>query len=236
MTAHVIPFLSGKRLLDTVQSYIDGTLAVTSQNNDHMIAMLLEGIKIADPELKLKIVLFLGGLGFIKAIQPLYEVMHAEDHSEAVRHMAAIQISVVCGAKKTPLLFRDQLIRDLRSHDAFIRTNAAFALGWERNVVAIGPLIERLRDKESDVRQAAISALCNIGDQRTLEVLGTTLLTRDCEQKKIFLFHLLTVDPKRLYPLKQHIEQLLHDPDPLVKQSAIKLYNKIQYNPPNLTP
>lgn len=236
MKDHIIPIRSGKRLLETVHGYMNGTLAISSQNMDHIIATLFEGIKIADSDLKLKIVLFLGSLGSVKALEPLYAVMHADDQREAVRYLAAIQISVVAATRKIPLHFRNQLMGDLRSDDATIRTNAALALGWEGNVFAIGPLTERLRDKENDVRQAAISALCNIGDRRTLEVVGTTLLSSDSEQKKNFLFHLLTVDPKRLYPLEPHIQRLLNDPDPNVKQSAIKLYNKIQNNPLNLTP
>jgi HEAT repeat protein len=297
MTAHVIPFLSGKRLIDTVHGYIDGTLAISSRNSDHMIEILLEGIKIADPDLKLKILLFLGTRGSKFAIDPLYDVMHADDQSEAVRHMAAIQISVVAGTHNDTPRLRARLIRDLGSDDAVIRANAAFALGWEGNTDAAEPLIECLRDEDSDVRQAAVSALCNIGDDRLFKLLVTTLMSGDREQKRTLLFHLyrysarktafenicrrlmddadsdvrhdallvfnsvsdpldnlpcyqhclrdtdarirnlalgilLTVDPGRLHPLQRHIQQLLHDPDPNVKQSAIKLYNKIPLSLP----
>ena len=232
MTAHVIPLLSDKRLIDTVHGYIDGTLAISSLNSDHMLAILLEGIKVADPDLKLKIVLFLGTRGAQFAIEPLYDVMHAGDQSEAVRHMAAIQISVVAATHNDMRRLRARLIRDLGSDDAVIRSNAAFALGWEGNTDAAEALIECLRDEDSDVRQAAVSALCNIGDDHFLKLLVTTLMRGDRDRKRTLLFHLLTVDPGRLHPLQRHIQQLLHDPDPNVKQSAIKLYNKIPYSPP----
>jgi HEAT repeat protein len=292
MSAKIVPFHSSQRLLDTIRAYIDGSRDMVDGDMQRVIGLLLEGMKLDDPALKLKIVFFLGSQESKHVIAPLYHLMHAKEQSETTRRIAAIQLSVVAGMHADDRSLCERLIGDLSADDAVVRANAAFALGWEGNTMAADDLIKCLQDKDSEVQQAAISALCNIGDEHLCALLVNTLMRGDRERKRALLFHLYRrssqnktfekicvhflgdtdaelrydallvfnsisdpldnlpryqcclqdedarvrslalallgdVDVNRLEPLKDHIQRLLHDPEPNVQQAAIRLFNQI---------
>lgn len=236
MKKKVVSFPKTKNLSDAIQDIIGDDISFADEENDRIISLLIEKLKVADTSLQLKILFVLGSLEAAEALETLYEMIHTEEHSEAVRSMAATQIKVICAKKKILAHFRNKLIDDLRSSDAFIRASAVNALGWKRNVIAIGPLIERLRDEKWEVRRATISALCNIGDKRSLEIIGASVISRGSDSKKAFLTDLETLNSARITPLLPSIERLLYDEDPEVKEVATRLYDKFQNSSVGLVP
>jgi HEAT repeat protein len=62
----------------------------------------------------------------------------------------------------------------LRHKDTAVRREAAVALGELHSYPALSPLMDVLRDPESDVRAAAARALAEIGDWRAQASLSWT--------------------------------------------------------------
>jgi HEAT repeat protein len=66
-------------------------------------------------------------------------------------------------------------LRQLKSSNATTRAKAAASLGVAENTAATGPLVEALRDPETDVRVAALTALGAIGDAAGAEGILTAV-------------------------------------------------------------
>jgi len=61
------------------------------------------------------------------------------------------------------------LVDQLGSDDPNFRSRAAYLLGRIKDPMAIGPLYKHLKDPDRDVRIQVIQALCDLGDERSLE-------------------------------------------------------------------
>jgi HEAT repeat protein len=186
---HVIEFEPKERILEKAKSYVE-SLDLFFEEGDRAVPLLLKAMKLADRDLKHQIMFILGTFAKEKVVWPLYDIMTDPSEAEDVRHDAAIQLSVIGPLLKNSRLLTERLLKEIESADAERRLHATFAVGWEGNVPAAVPLIERLYDTDPRVQQTAVNALCNLRDDRTLELLSDRLNNGPVEQKRAILFNL----------------------------------------------
>jgi len=189
MAAHIIPFNAEERLLTKVRGYISALDRLMGEA-DQAIDLFVRALKVADEELRLKIVLMLGTLARPQVIWPLYGLMRDGQESESIRQAAAIQLSVVGGMVEGSEALVEQLLADLGHADPMVRANAAFAMGWEGNRRAVEPLAELLHDPDAEVQQAAVNALSNLQDERLFQILTERLAHGSQDQQRTILYNL----------------------------------------------
>lgn len=191
MANTILPFNPHVRLLAKARYYLSA-LDQLILDGTQAIDLLIKTLGVADPDLKLKIVLMLGTTTDASVIWPLYSTLTDETQNEALRHAAAVQLSLVAGSlpKNRTDALADSLIADLGHTDAVVRANAAFALGWEDNQRSVQALIDLLCDEDVEVQQAAVSALSNIRDDRLFVCLSDRLARGSKEQQRCILYHL----------------------------------------------
>lgn len=302
MPETIIPFDAQGRLLAKARGYAQA-LDQLIQDGPQAVDPLVRALPLADNDLKLKIVLMLGTMADSRVIQTLYDLLRDAGQAENLCQAAAVQLSLVGGL--LPLAERrklaDRLIADLASDNAALRAYAAFALGWEGNQAAVAPLVEALGDEDSEVQQAAVSALTNINDDRLFTALAGRLKRGAKEQQRAILYHLscftrrraaiaaicaeflshpdadlrydalvvldtvsqkekpleiylgclhdndprireqafallAQTDRQRLKALLPHLQRLLHDPSPTLRQAAVRLLHHTNGGPAPLQP
>ncbi len=189
MKSTVIQFNNQERLLIKVRTYLSA-LDRLVQDGDEAVDLLIKSLSFADNDLKLKIVLMLGTMPYEKVAWPLYEVMTDMGLKEAIRHAAAVQMSLVGSQARYNDALVDNLLAELGQPDPVRRANAAFALGWEGNQRAVAALVDALCDNDLEVQQAAVSALSNIRDDRLFIFLADRLKRCGKEQQRCILYHL----------------------------------------------
>jgi HEAT repeat protein len=112
---------------------------------------------------------------------------------------------------KDPRPLAERLLKELESSDTERRLHAAFAVGWEGNVPAAIPLIERLYDSDPRVQQTAVNALCNLRDDRILDLLSDRLDKGPIEQKRAILFNLWRFYSKGEEVTRIYLKYLEHE-------------------------
>jgi HEAT repeat protein len=210
---HIIEFEPRERILEKARKHVD-SLELFSQESDRAIPLLLKAIKYADKDLKSEIIILLGTFAKEEVAWPLYEILSDKSGNEEIRNHAAIQLSVIGPFLKNSQPFVDRLLKDMESPDAELRLHATFAVGWEGNFQAAIPLIERLYDSDIRVQQTAVNALCNLRDDRILNLLLERLEKGPLEQKRCILFNLWRFYSKQEEVTSIYLKYLEHeDPD-----------------------
>lgn len=194
-THHVIRLDSKQRILDKAKKYIESLDSFLADGNQ-AVSLLLRAMKHADREFKREIILVLGSFAKEEVVWPLYDMMTDPSETEEIRHDAAIQLSVLGSLLKKPQPLIGKLLEEIESTDAERRLHATFAVGWRGNVQAATSLIGRLYDLDSRVQETAVNALCNLRDDRILDLLVDRLEHGPSEQKRIILFNLWRFDSK----------------------------------------
>jgi len=192
----VIEFEPRKRFLEKAKKSIE-SLELFFEESDQAIPLLLRAMKHADSDLKREIMFVLGTFAKEEIVWPLYDMMTDPLEKEEVRHDAAIQLSVIGSFLKDPQPLVHSLLKEIESSDPERRLHATFAMGWEGNFQAAISLIERLYDSDVRVQQTAVNALCNLRDDRILELLLDRLDHGPLEQKRTILFNLWRFYSKR---------------------------------------
>jgi len=215
----VIKFDSKERILKKARSYVE-SVETFFDESEQAIPLLLKAMKLADRDFKREIMLLLGSFAKDAVVWPLYDLMTDPSESEEIRHDAAIQLSVIGPLLKNSQRLVDRLLQEIGSTDAQRRLHATFAIGWEGNFQAATSLIERLFDSDSEVQQTAVSALCNLRDNRILDLLLDRLNHGPFEQKRIILFNLWRFYSKREKVTQVYIKCLEHE-DPELRFDAL---------------
>lgn len=215
----VIEFEPRKRILEKAKKYVE-SLELFSEETHRAIPLLLRAMKHADRKLKREIMLVLGSFAKEDLAWPLCDIMTDPLESEEVRHDAAIQLSVIGPFLKNSQPLIDRLLKEVESSDTERRLHAAFAIGWEGNFQAAIPLIERLYDGDPRVQQTAVNALCNLRDDRILDLLSERLHHGPLEQKRIILFNLWRFHTKRKEVTEIYL-QYLEDENPDLRFDAL---------------
>jgi len=215
----VIEFDSKERILKKARSYVE-SVETSFDESDRAIPLLLKAMKLADQDLKREIILLLGSFAKEAAVWPLYDLMTDPSESEEIRRDAATQLSVIGPLLENSQPLVDRLLQEIDSSDAQCRLHATFAIGWEGNFQAATSLIERLFDSDSEVQQTAVNALCNLRDDRILDLLLDRLNHGPFEQKRIILFNLWRFHSKREKVTEVYLRCLEHE-DPELRFDAL---------------
>ncbi|MFP3870315.1 MAG: HEAT repeat domain-containing protein [Syntrophobacteria bacterium] len=206
----IVEFRSRERLLQKAREYV-AVPELFLQDYEKAIPLLLKALKCAQRELKLEIMLLLGSFAKEEVVWPLYEILSDNSEDEEVRHDAAVQLSVIGPFLKNAQVLIDRLLQDMRSQDAELRLHTTFAAGWEGNSQAAISLIERLYDPDIRVQQTAVSALCNLRDERILDMLLERLEHGPLEQKRCILFNLWRFYSKQEAVAPVYLKYLEHE-------------------------
>ncbi len=221
----VIKFDSKETILKKARSYIE-SVETFFDESDRAIPLLLKAMKLADQDLKREIILLLGSFAKEAVVWPLYDLMTDPSESEEIRHDAAIQLSVISPLLKNSQPLVDRLLQEIGSSHAERRLHATFALGWEGNSHAATSLIERLFDSDSEVQQTAVNALCNLRDDRILDLLLDRLDHGPFEQKRIILFNLWRFHSKQAKVTEVYLKCLEHE-DPELRFDALVCLGRV---------
>jgi hypothetical protein len=209
-----------ERILAKARKYVE-SIESFLEESDQAIAVLLKALRYADRDLKREITLVLGSFAKEQIVWPLYDIMTDPSEGEEVRQDAAIQLSVIAPfLKKDRQTLFERLAEEITNPDAERRLHATFAMGWEGNAQAAILLIERLYDSDPRVQQTAVNALCNLRDDRILDLLVDRLNNGSSEQKKVILFNLWRFYSKQEEVTKIYLKYL-RDYDPEVRFDAL---------------
>ena len=206
----VIEFEPKKQLLAKAKQYVE-SIDLFCQEPEQAAALLLRALKHADGELRREIMLVLGSFAKEESVWPVYEIMADASQSEEVRSDAAIQLSVMGPLLRESQPLIDRLLDDIGSADADLRLHATFAVGWRGNFQAAIPLIERLYDTDERVRQTAVNALCNLKEDRILQLLLERLEHGGLEQKRTILLNLWRFRSKQEEVIEVYLKCLEHE-------------------------
>jgi len=206
----VIKFEPKERILENARKYVDCVESFL-EDGDHAVPLLLKAMKLADRNLKREIMLLLGSFAKEAVVWPLFELMTDGAESAEIRHDAATHLSVIGPFLKNPQTLADRLQEEVQSSDAERRLHATFALGWRGNSHAVISLIERLYDSDDRVQQTAVNALCNLRDDRVLDLLLDRLNNGPVEQKRIILFNLWRFHLNREKVTSVYLKYLEHE-------------------------
>ena len=207
------------RILDKARKYIESVESFLD-DGDQAVSLLLRAMKHADRDLKREIMLVLGSFAKEKVLWPLYDMMTDSSENEEVRHDAAIQLSVIGPLIKDRQPLVDRLLKEIESSDAERRLHATFAIGWEGNFQAATSLIGRLYDADTRVQQTAVNALCNLRDDKILDLLIDRLDHGPLEQKSAILFNLWRFDSKGERVKQVYLKCLEHE-EPDIRFDAL---------------
>lgn len=208
-----------ERILAKARKYVD-SIESFFEESDQAVPVLLKALRYADRNFKREIMLVLGSFAKEQIVWPLYEIMTDPAQDEEVRQDAAIQLSVIAPfLNKDRQALYDRLAEEITNPDAERRLHATFAMGWEGNSQAAIPLIERLYDSDPSVHQTAVNALCNLRDDRILDLLVDRLNNAALEQKKVILFNLWRFHSKQEEVTKIYLK-CLRDDNPEVRFEA----------------
>ena len=216
---HVIELEPKARIVDRARKYIESVESFLD-DGDQAVSLLLRAMKYADRDLKREIMLVLGSFAKEAAVWPLYDMMIDPAENEDVRHDAAIQLSVIGPLLKDAQPLVDRLLKEIESSDAERRLHATFAIGWEGNFQAATSLIGRLYDTDTRVQQTAVNALCNLRDDRILDLLLDRLEHGPLEQKSTILFNLWRFDSKGERVKEVYLKYLEHE-EPDIRFDAL---------------
>jgi hypothetical protein len=207
---NVIEFESRKKILAAARKYIDSPELFLAEK-DKAVPLLSKTLKFAERDIKVEVMLLLASFAKPEASWIFYEMIKDESEGEEIRNNASIHLSVVGPFLKDPQPLVEKLLNDLESPDADLRLYATFALGWEGNHQAAIPLIGRLYDSDIRVQQNAVNALCNIRDDRILNMLLERLEHGPEEQKRAILFNLWRFYSKREEVKNVYLKYLEHE-------------------------
>lgn len=226
---NIIEFEPKRRSLELAERYTD-SLELFLQEREQAVPLLLKALKYADKELKRRIIFVLGSFAKEEISRPLYDILSDKSEEEDMRQDAAIQLSVIGPFLKDPQPLIDRLLKDMESPDAELRLHAAFAIGWEGNYQAAIPLIERLYDSDLRVQQTAVNALCNLRDDRTLNLLLERLEHGPLEQKRCILFNLWRFYSRQEEVTNVYLKYLEHE-NPDLRFDALVLLGAVKEAP-----
>ena len=215
----VIEFEPRERILEKAKKYV-ATIELFFEERAQALPLLLRAMKHADRDLKREIMFVLGSFAKEEVVWPLYDMMTDPSEKEEIRHDAGIQLSVIGPLLKDPQPLADRLLKEVESSDAERRLHATFAIGWEGNFQAAIPLIERLYDSDLRVQETAVNALCNLRDDKILDLLLDRLDHGPLEQKRSILFNLWRFYSKREEVTEVYLKFLDHE-DPELRFDAL---------------
>jgi HEAT repeat protein len=199
-----------ERVLEKAKKYAE-SIDLFMEEEEQAVPLMLKALKHAGGELKREIMIVLVSFAREKVVWPLFDMMTDTSESKEVRHDASIQLSVIGPLLNNPQPLIERLLKEVESTDNERRLHATFAIGWEGNVQAALPLIERLYDSDSGVQETAVNALCNLRDDKILKLLVDRLEHGPLEQKRVILFNLWRFSSREKEVTEVYLKYLEHE-------------------------
>lgn len=221
----VIDFESRERLVERAGLYLESIELFLKERNK-AVPLLLKALQYADHKFKQKAILLLCDFATDEVAWPLYRILIDHEEDREFHRFAAIQLSIIFPSLKRPQPLIDRLLEDLKSPDPEVRTNAAFALGWEGNIKVALPLIDLLYDPDVLVQQSAVNALANLKDERIFNLLVERLEHGPLEQKRCILFNIWRFYSKRKEAARVYLRYLDHE-DGTLRYDALMLLGSV---------
>jgi HEAT repeat protein len=221
----IIPFQRRERLLSRARGYVENIEAFVAER-DMAVPCLLEALPVAEGRLLHTIVLLLGSFAKREVVYPFRRMMRDRRMREETRHALAVQLSVMLPHLRPMEGLIEALLGDLEDADPSRRLCAALALGWKGNDRAALSLVNLLYDPDGEVQQAAVIALCNMEDDRVLNLMLERLTHAPPEQKRTILFNLWRFSQQR-DEVSAVYRRLLEDPDPALRLDALVLLGAV---------
>jgi HEAT repeat protein len=221
----VIAFDSKRRILERAQKYIE-SVQLFLDDGEPAVGVMLKALKHAEGSLKREIMFVLGTFAKEQVVWPLYGIMTDVAEDEQLRQDAAIQLSVLGPLLSDPQALIDRLLEEMDSPDAERRRFATFATGWAGNQRAALPLIERLYDNDARVQETAVNALCNLRDDKVLQLLADRLEHGPVQQKRVILLNLWRFSAKKAQ-VKEIYRRCLEDESAELRFTALVCLGRI---------
>lgn len=221
----IIPFNLKQRIIDRAARCVED-FESTSVCSDRTISVLIKAISSVDKQLKHRIISLFGSQTRPDLVWPLYFLMIDDGEDEDIRHHASVQLNILASRLKNPEQLIKHLSEDLNHKEPFTRALAVFALGWEGNFTAAIALIEKLYDQDTEVQQAAVDALTNLGDQRIFPFLVERLEHAPMEQKKVILYNLASFTDYHCQVMDIYNQYMEHE-DPEIRCDALAVMGSI---------
>jgi HEAT repeat protein len=212
------------------------------------VEFLIERLKDKDRYVRSSVAWALGKIGDARAVDTLIEAL--KDESSYVREDS---IGALVKIAKKDLGVVDKLIKALRDEDSYVRGGIAKVLGnlgWEpkseeervlyyiangdwdecvkMGAVAVEFLIERLKDRNSDVRRSVAEALGKIGDARAVDTLIEALKDEDSYVRASVAWALGEIGDARAVSA---LIEALRDEDSYVRGGIAKVLGNLGWEP-----
>jgi HEAT repeat protein len=192
-----------------------------------LIDRLLEGLKSADPELRLNAAFALGWEGNDQVVIPLIELLYDPDinvQQTAVSALSNLRDDRIIG------LMLERLEHGPLEQKRSILLNLWRFYSKRDEVVSI--YLKYLDHENSDLRFDALVLLSLVTDaSEHVRVFRNCLRDQNSRVRALALKKLYEISREVLLGFKDEIEGMLSDPDMKVKQEAIKILKKIRTGP-----
>jgi HEAT repeat protein len=185
-------------------------------NAEKSLYGLINALKHADPEVRLKAAEMLGQLKDEVASNALIEGLH--DDCWSVRRNAAWALGEIGATRAIPYLV-SSFSKTWEGIDAYC-AEALVKIGRP----AVMPLLQVIEGPDLNTRYWSIEALGEIGDTRAVEPLITLLTDKDVIVRYSAAKALGAIGDSRAF---NSLAQLLHDPSAMVKQQAKKSISRV---------
>ncbi len=208
--------------------------------------LIFQAAKNDDPRVRQYLARVLGRLGDPKVLPVLLEVVRNEEEASETRFAAIFGVGML-GGKATSAV--PELAPLLRSEDQYVRTVTVYVLGYigDRSVVPqVEPLLD---DPDQNVRWNAALALARLGSDAGLAAIESLLewkpsgeppaglgwdamftdvgAYQQSHRRELVKGALAAVAALRAEELRERVEQLTSDPDPIVADAARKALEAI---------
>jgi HEAT repeat protein len=157
---------------DTQIYYIDIMGEIGDKNSvEHLIHILKEIKKreTYDRDILTSTIKALGKIGDEKATDIIHDLYFKFCHGQSDRNLTELFMDVITNVDKES---SDFLVQELTSNNWYVREEVADALIGMEIQIAVGPLIQALKDKNGDIfRKRAAEILCKIGEPAVIPLI-----------------------------------------------------------------
>jgi len=206
--ATILKFRDGRRLKSKVARYLEDPSLIADEG-DHAITVLARAFKWASMEDRKRMFLVLSTLAQDELCWILVRLLEDNEADEELKDQVAIYLSVIGAFVSNPQLLNKKLNNIIENtDDKDTRIRAIVALGWEENTLSIPILAELLHDPDSEIQEAAVTAMCNLEDSRLFGILTDRMKNAPFAQKKAILYNLWRFKGKEEEALKIYMEEV----------------------------
>ncbi len=200
------------------------TISPLLEDPEPLIDKLLEDIKSPDPDLRVHVTFALGWEGNDRAIVPLIELLY--DDNIDVQQAAVNAISNLRDDRILDLLL-DRLKQAGAEQKRCILYNLWRFSSKHKKVEEV--YLEYMDHEDDDIRFDAVVLLETVSEhEKHISSYCKAMKDRDTRIRKLAVERLGEIDAGKLSSIREHVENLIKDPDKGVRQAALNLLKRIK--------